>query len=495
MQAMRTCYGVDLSSTRLVVVRASPARRGVETSTVVDQDLPGPGAAPLPPLARIEAEAAEGRALVSGCLPAHEGFTRWLHTPLTSLAKARKVLPSLLDIQLPFPLETCVFDFPRFRRAGLPARAGGAAAEKGPRAVDALAVAARVQDVNARLQRFRQAGLDPARLDHEGLALWAQALTELPAERDAVRVIACLGLDHTTLVLGAGEEYLGAHSLRLPAGSMAGLPAPSAGEPDAVRAFVTRAEQVLRAQFPAGGDQEVQWVWTGPGAGNAGTVGALEARLSESRPARFVTAKDPATFLARALARRGVQADALPCQFRTGALAHPLEAGQKARRERRTAMTFLAAGLLLCAANGAWRLALAHRRTSIQAELSALARGFTGMSKVPRGQEVLLSRRAAAGRASLSSPFLQAFRPAAMPLLAELLEVARRNGLFLETLSLKAGAVSIRGTADDWNRCEGVAAALREKGWLADIQRQDAGADERVHFAVKASQAEGGPSP
>ncbi len=56
----------------------------------------------------------------------------------------------------------------------------------------------------------------------------------------------------------------------------------------------------------------------------------------------------------------------------------------------------------------------------------------------------------------------------------------------IEYLSLKKDAVSIRGAAVEWSQGELLAALLRDRGFTADIQRQDAGADERVHFTIKA---------
>ncbi len=462
-------YGVDLSADHLVVVRSARTRKGVEPATLLDQD----GDA-LPDALRAELDAAVsgGRAVVAGCLAAHETVTRWLQTPLASVSKARKVLPSLLDIQLPFPLESCVYDFVEFRRSP-------------ERRVDALAVAARVQDAAARIETFRKAGLDPARLDHEGLALWTLSIRERPMERNASRVVAFLGHDRIALVLGAGESFRSAHSLRIGVRDL--FPGGDAGTPDRLRPFALRVQQVLGASLAELDAATLQWVWTGPGAARPGVLTALQSALSGLSVARFLSHEDPASFLARALAARALEPGPLDCNFRTGALAHPMEARQREGRARRAAAALLAAGLVLCAANGAWRTFLAHRERAAQAAVTALAQELSQLSRIPRGQEALVARRALDERAPLVQPFLQAFEPSLTSLLADLLAAAKENRIVIESLSLGNDSASLRGAAEDWNVCERLADRLRSRGFAAQTDREDAGADERVHFAVKAN--------
>lgn len=478
-------YGIDLSADHVTIVKGSSARGKVEHAVILDlprseRGLPlsAPGGT-LPGVAQAIAKDAEaGRAAAASCMAVHESFTRWLRTPLSSVNKARKVLPSLLDIQLPFPLETCVYHVLQFRRA--------AGAKRGP--VDALAVAARAQDVAARLELLRESGLDPERLDHEGLALWTQGLREFPIERDAVRVVAFIGHDHSALVFGRGPDFQAAHSVRL------GLRDFSPENAAALAPFAQRVRQALRAELPEGGEQAVQWVWAGPGADRPELLDALRAALGELENARFLSPRDPSSFLARALATRAVDAGPLSCNFRTGRLAHPLEGRRERAAEARAVASVLAAGLLLCALNGGWRWFLGYRMNQAQAAASETARRLAQMARIPKGQEVLVAQRAIEERAALTTPFLRAFeRPLTSPI-TEILRVSREKGILLESLSMRADSATLAGSADDWNRCEALAELLREHGYSASVERQDAGTDERVHFTVKSSRPEGGPA-
>ncbi len=94
---MSVAFGIDFSASKSVIVRAVGRGRRVRFEA-----LPA-----LPE--QVECAAA---------LPTYECFARRIVAPLASAEKARKVLPSLLDVQLPFPIEKCVSLFPEVIAAG-----------------------------------------------------------------------------------------------------------------------------------------------------------------------------------------------------------------------------------------------------------------------------------------------------------------------------------------------------------------------------------------
>jgi Tfp pilus assembly PilM family ATPase len=149
---------------------------------------------------------AAGRKTIGvGALPVRESLTRWVEVPFRNAGKAERVLAAALDIQLPFALEDCAYTFLEIRRA------------VGRDATRALAVAAREADVARRVDEMKARGVDPVVLDHEGLALWSQALRELPAraaDGNRPRIVVYAGTDRSAIVVGLGEEYLGAYGLR-----------------------------------------------------------------------------------------------------------------------------------------------------------------------------------------------------------------------------------------------------------------------------------------
>lgn len=460
-----TCYGFDLSASRIVVVKSARRRggKGVECSVVCDQP---PGAVSPDILENIRSETEKGQAVTAACMPSSESFARWLQTPLAAKSKARKVAPSLLDIQLPFPLEDCAYDIVRFRKSG-----NGT--------FDALAVAARTQDIAARLDLFQRSVVEPMRLDHEALALWAQALREIPVERNALRVVAFIGAGHSTLVFGRGTEFLSAHSIRAGAGEL------EAANSEPARRFALRAQQLLRAQVPEPGTQAVQWIWTGPAVSQTFTK-ALEDVLLPLGEIAFLSTRDPARFLARAVAESVLEGEPLSCNFRLGPLVHPEELRHQSRQKSRIAAAVLAVGLLVCGLNAGWRILLAQQKEAVQKKLTSLAQQMSQMARVPRGQEWLVAERAGREQAPLSAPFLEAFEPSLTTVIASIVGLAHQHNMAIEYLSLKKDAISIRGAAAEWSQGELLAGLLRERGFTADIQRQDAGADERVHFTIKA---------
>ena len=187
---LRACYGVDLDGNDLIVARGERSRGRISHSIV----------APTDPAFKA---AISGGAACIGCLSAKESFTRWLEAPFAAAGKALKVFPTLLDVELPFPLEDCIYCFSDMRRTG-------------SGTTRALAVVARRQDIERKIAALNEKNVDPVMLDQEGLALWTQSLREAPvaaAESGLLRVIIHLGGDHVSVVIGRGTEFINAHGM------------------------------------------------------------------------------------------------------------------------------------------------------------------------------------------------------------------------------------------------------------------------------------------
>ncbi|MBP7829361.1 MAG: hypothetical protein KA248_05545 [Kiritimatiellae bacterium] len=469
---VRAVLAADLSGGAVRVGGSEAGRRGIRHEALLDVAADDPAAA----RGRL-AEAIAGRGAVwAAALPIHEGLTRWLRAPLASEAKARKVLPSLLDIQLPFSIEDCVHLFPRIGRTA-----------QGE--VEALAVAARLSDLRRRLEALAVLGIDPVFLDHEGLALWSQSLAEKPPRGAGRRVVAALYPDHLALVLGdtaAGRpeesRFISAHSLR-PVEALWRAAGPATAEPG-VQRILGRVRQILQAQA-AGASASIEWIWTGPGAADAALTAELQHHVAGLGSFDFAAHDRPESFLRRALGARALRGAAWPCNFRAGPLAHPAAEQHRARQSRRTSVALAAAGLVLCGAGLAWPSLLETRKRGVQAAVESLARRLAPDSRLLYGQELRTTRQAVQDRAALYRPFLEALQPSAPALLAEVLQEARAQGLTLDSLGFSADSVSARGTAPDWDRCEKLAEPFRRRGLHVVVERQDAGLDEKVHFTLK----------
>jgi hypothetical protein len=461
IHASASAAGVDLAGGWASVVLATRGRGGPAFTVLAD------GAAELSPelRQRLDRLAASG-AWTVGALAVHETFLRRLTAPFPSIAKARRVFPSLLDIQLPFPLESCSCAY--LDAAATP-----------DRQVSALAVAARREDVARALERFGAAGVDPVRLDHEGVALWVRSTRELPLAHQAARVVIYLGTDRTSYVTGRGRTVLAASGVRFGARDFLD---PARGA-DALRHLAARLTPWLRAQDV----ESAQWAWAGPGAAQPELVAAIRRALSLPEETSFFVHQQPASFLARALAARAIAADPLSCNLRLGDQEHPRHRAAVAAGIRRGVGLALAASLAVVAVNVAWLSVLQQRRDALQQQVQALARSLAGAERVPRGQEVLTAERALQERAPLFEPFHRALAPSLLHQLGPLLDTAAAQQMTLSAVALRPQALECSGTAADWAHCELIQTQLAQAGWKPELERRDAGADERVHFTIKAT--------
>ncbi len=452
-----TCYGVDFQAGKPVFVRAERARGRASCIPVSGSD---------PSLLHA---LKSGRTVVAGCLTAGESFSCWLEAPFGSWNKAARVLPTLLDVQLPFALEDCVYDFipgGETRRSGL---LGGKNGQNDKSR--ALAVAARFVDIRKKIDLFRSFEIDPVVLDQEGLALWSQSLLEMPVAPGAghaPRVVVYLGSDRVAVAIGRGAEFISAHGLAEPnAGQIARL----------LKSQIGTARGTLEA--------EVNWFWTGPGASNSGLVAGIQQLLTADWPGTSAVHDQPETFLARAVATRAVTDGELRCNLRSGVLQHAVLTRRTEKENAWTALLGLAAGILLCAANIAWGIMVGQRESVIGNTVADLKDSLAGFHVAAMGENgIKMVREALSPRRELLKPFLRKSEPSLVERIVVLADLAKKNDLRYQTFSLSRDKVSMGGTAGGWKKCEVLLDALKQMGYQVKMDRKESMSDERVSFSI-----------
>lgn len=436
----RTCFGIDITDGGPVAVRATRTHAGVNC-TRIDPGDPS-----------IRGSTEDNTAIVAGCLSERESFSRWLTAPFKSARKAEQVLPSILDIQLPFPLEDCAYMF-------LP----GGAAEDGK--TMALAVAARTSEIRKKLDAYVQIGADPVALDQEGIAIWTQSLLEIPPARGATRVVASLSDNFATLAIGKGGEFSGSHSIRQGADNIARILRTRLGTPP----------------------EALELAWTGPAA-TPEAVETISSVLRKDWPGKSLIHKDPATFLARAIATRALSTGPMRCNLRTGAFEHPVVAARRQRHHLVTSLVVLCAGLLLAATSLTTGMLANLRLKDTQTEFSRQVDKLAGYHVTEKGDKALAKvRKAQKDRLKVSRSFDEAFEPSLVSTLIAILQVGRENGLAYEMLLLgkdkDKNTVSITGTCATWNQCEKLSQRLKELGYTVHPDRKET-SDGRIYFTI-----------
>ncbi|HHX97256.1 MAG TPA: hypothetical protein GX689_00155, partial [Lentisphaerae bacterium] len=93
-------YGIDFSADRLLVARAT---RRAPASVILDTPTTSPEAREW--LAAAARESARAGSALAVSAPAAQTILRCLQTPFTAPRKAAGVWATLLDVDLPFPVE------------------------------------------------------------------------------------------------------------------------------------------------------------------------------------------------------------------------------------------------------------------------------------------------------------------------------------------------------------------------------------------------------
>lgn len=450
----RVCYGVDLQQQGPVVVRGERTRRGrITWSTEAPPDRPSK-------------RGSDGPVFV-GAIDARKSFLRWIEAPYTSRRKARKVLPTVLDLQLPFELDQCRYTLPLIRVSR------GAATR-------AMAVGARIADLESALQAYEAAGFDPVVLDHEGLALWTQSLREVPmasGSESGLRVVVWLSPGHTTVCIGRGRALHAAHGL-------------TTADPAHIRRLVYAQVEALSQDQPSGPDRHdklasVHWLWAGPGVRDERAWPALRDELVQHWAGRSDTHKQPSLLLARALATRALLPEPLPCNLRSGSIAHPVPVARRDRRTRLAAAAVGLSGLMLSAAAVGTHAAVAAREHRMEADLAALRDRLAGFHVKAKGAHaVRVVEDAVQDRIEKTAFFVEAGRPSLSFLLNDITRLGNRLGLRYTELALTGRSIHVKGTAPDWRNCDPLIQRLRQAGYAAELQRQNVLVDDVIPFTI-----------
>lgn len=454
-----TAYGVDFAGDRLLMVRA--LARG-SCQPVVDAPVDAEEAAGA--LRVAAAEVTKGHAALAVYAPATQTFIRRLRAPFASQAKAAKVWTALLDVELPFPIESarCAFGPPQVGNDG----------------TESIAAAIRKNNLAAAVAAYRAAGCDPTHCDAEALALWDQQNAEIPPVRgDLSRAIVWLGADHVTMARGRGTEFQAAHVLRI---------SPAAGVSFGREAFeslwTSRVPQILAAHLADAGAAGMDLWWAGPAAEDVVWTDRLR-RLLPLAGLRHETHRQPASFLARALARRALAASGV--NFLIGEQAHPALLHMQARAHRKVYVGVIAASLAILALNGFETSVRSRRFVAVRQALAAAARAIAGEAVVP-GEEVLSVQRALPARDAETEAWRNALDPVGVEgHLAGVLREATALGIQITRLKLSAAAMTMEGTAPEMPAIDRLRENLRRRDWTIESHSPGRTAEGHPRFILK----------
>lgn len=431
-------YGLDLAADPPVCRRA--ASRGAVR------------AVPWPPDEASLRELERGTAVLAVAAPARCTVVRRLVAPFASERKAARVWASLLDMDLPFPVEAARWDW-------TPAEP-----ENGKAA--ALAAAVRRADLDAFLSDAAGRGAAPARCDAEAPALWDAHRREAPCANPGRAVMLVhAAADHVSVLRGRGGRLESVHVVRT---------APADLSPGH---WLARFRSI--AALPEGENGPVDVWWSGAEEGVDSLRGALAGRPGF----RHETHRDPGSFLARALASRAVEgrsADLLPSEFLPSAVVRRGRA-----RSRVLHLSAIAAALLAFALNTAVRQRFRAEDARLGTRLAEASSALTDGPSVP-GQEVLMAERAIAADA----PVWEAVRAARTPdpraprAVAILRELAERGARFTR-VSWSAAGLDVSGDAPSARAVENLS------GWTPNATVQPSPEAGRVVFRLKGEWPDG----
>jgi len=447
--SFQTVYGIEYDGGRISVAKARRRRGGSDLQVLLDHADPASGWPGVS--AEINTARKHGSVAVAFSAPASDSFIRPVEVPFSSPAKARAVLPSLLDVQLPFPLEQCVYDFGVFDPS-----AGGK--------VNALAVAMLKNRLQEIIREIDRTGVDAELVVPEALALWRFLSAQAPRTGASPRIVVHLAADRTVAVAGRDNRPLASFSSRT---SWVGASEASREK------LVSRLKQFV-AGFNRGEEGSAEFVFCGAGASGGS---ALAADLGAEKT-RVRNIEVPA-LMASAIASYALDSGGLPLNLRHGEFESPALVAHRRRRDRKALSLVATAAAFLIAVSTAAKVAVNQKLEKVNAEIAEVARAMLG-GPAQKNFELYSVQ---------NDPVIGGWiNPVAQPLFVELVKTSAGAGIALDTVMVGKEKAVIRGYSSDWNDAAALTNALASRTrWNVMVDRADAGTDEKVHFEVSAT--------
>lgn len=360
--------------------------------------------------------------------------------------KLVRILPLLLDVQLPIPLAECQY---AFTCEGKTWRAH----------------AIRQSDLARQLDSLRQAGCNPDRVVPPATAAWSQALVECPPQTDnEPRALFLCGSAQTVLVTGRGRTL------------------------ERQTVFKTEAAELLRRLRLSFSGLPDNLVCLVAGAGHALAAQAFHEMIRDGS-IHLETVRSPEFFLARALAADAARVDRWnDANLLTGTFTHPATI----RRQSRP-LVRLAAALSVCAAillTLAGMVAARARTEARNAErafdraVDALA-GYDVKTKSERA--IQDARDGLSGQ--LDTTVFDYRNRAVSSRLAHVADRAIQADVTLHHLDLDARALTASGTATTTDKAEAFIRLLNTAGFrVVMAETPKAASDGTVQFFLHTPQ-------
>jgi hypothetical protein len=408
------------------------------------------------------------RSLIVSFIPCNYSFTRWLHVPFKNWRKVIKVLPSLLDVELPFSIDDTVYSFPAFKHSG--------------RSTQVLAAGALKKDIVAILEKFAEYHLKPDIIDHQGLALWSQSIKELPPEQignSVLRILIYLANNASAIVIGQGNDFISSHAL-------------NQQNPSEIRRIVnstlSSVPENTTQKVPSATSlhdklqSRVVWVWCGETILDKHKLSALQHVMNTIKEGEHILHDNPKEFLLRGLISRALTSEKNMCDL-------SLDAESKLLRRTRilslcSAGSLLLSGLLLIATGFFIRSVADSKTRQLNADFSQLARELGSAEGTTGADAVLTASRTANSKIEALRPFTEYFKPSMIDEIYQLIHIARTNNLHYESLYVNNSAIEISGTAENWDSPEVLSAHFIRKGIKPTLNRKDALPDEKIPFTI-----------
>jgi len=392
--------------------------------------------------------------IVTASLSAEESYLIPLELPIKNKAKATRILPGLLDLQLPYSIDDTSYCFTEFRH------------QSGE--TSSCALGARDVEISKALEALELQGIEVEALDHELFACW-QYFTQRENNK-APKILVLVEDNHIQLIAGKNQQpSLSAHIVLDPANIDQNF--------RALRRTLKSSIEKLNSEDTS-----------------------LSVYLDENHPykAEIQQSLDRLTvkhtlrsgvlyFISSALAQRALVAQEdsfslLPASRRPASIDKKI-----ARSSIGAAMAVGFSGLFLCAISVAWSYVVSAEDQALQHKLITKAQAMSGYDKIYKGKELRMVQQSLSEAVKKQSPFTQLFEASLLEPLSSILQRCKDTDSKLKKVKLSNKHLEINSLSKGLQGAEALKELAIDLGYNASIKNQEESRDGLKVYQIKGS--------
>jgi type II secretory pathway component PulL len=397
----------------------------------------------------------EENAIVSSALPIKDTLLLNFNIPLSSKKKALQVLPSMLDVQLPFPLEDCLYKVVSSRKLM-------------DNTLSFTTIIVRRKIMERHLAFLQENGVVVDHLDSEATVLFEEGSLVFPKSKKIV--VINMERESISVIISEEQAIKSAYTLKVERDK-------KNEELDLWLKRITKIENLNSQHF--------DMVITGKDASSI-LAGEIARKLSSSISPEVSIMPDSEFAFTETIAKRLITPKKYTLNFLEDEYEPKRAKECKMRLMRMRSLFLLAVSVALIFINSLHYIFWYLKKSNLEQAIASLSQKIMPETRLPKGMEIFEINRKMLQHSEEIQPLVGIVANQTFSTFSSLLANIAKKNLIISNLTINDKQIVISGNSTVWQDCEELANWLKTKGFTVTLEKKSFSTFNTTQFAIKA---------